>query len=202
MNRRAALEQYLRIVRAALERGIVPRCHFEDITRADIAGFCIPFATELMRLREESGIDVKIRLCDTLGFGVTYPGAALPRSVPKLVRAFIDDAGFLDTFWNGTATIDFHKVLVNAADRVALWVQRSKRDLARVRQTHRQRPHRRPDLRVHRVQGHSERDGHNRDHRHRRILSVGTRLYGAIKLSVHRQGTSMQRVRASMPTGW
>ena len=54
---------------------------------------CIPFAIELMKLREESGIDIKIRLCDTMGYGVTYPGAALPRSVHKLVRAFIDDAG-------------------------------------------------------------------------------------------------------------
>ena len=26
--------------------------------------------------REESGVDIKIRLCDTMGFGVTYPGAA------------------------------------------------------------------------------------------------------------------------------
>jgi hypothetical protein len=46
-----------------------------------------------MNLREKSGIDVKIRLCDTLGLGVTYPGAILPRGVPALVRAFIEDAG-------------------------------------------------------------------------------------------------------------
>jgi isopropylmalate/homocitrate/citramalate synthase len=86
-TRKEALKDYLDIVRAALEKGIVPRCHFEDITRADIYGFCIPFAIELMKLREESGINVKIRLCDTLGLGVPYPGAALPRSVPRLVRA-------------------------------------------------------------------------------------------------------------------
>ena len=114
LNRKAALEKYLGIVRAALERGIIPRCHFEDVTRADVAGFCIPFAIELMRLREQSGIDVKIRLCDTLGFGVTYPGAALPRSVPKLVRAFIDDAGVPGHLLEWHGHNDFHKVLVNA----------------------------------------------------------------------------------------
>jgi isopropylmalate/homocitrate/citramalate synthase len=109
------MENYLAIVRAALDKGIVPRCHFEDITRADIYGFCVPFAMELMRLREESGIDIKIRLCDTLGFGVTYPGAALPRSVPKLVRALIDDAGVDGRLLEWHGHNDFHKVLINAS---------------------------------------------------------------------------------------
>jgi citrate (Re)-synthase len=113
VDRKAALEKYLAIARAAVEKGIIPRCHFEDITRADIHGFCIPFAIELMRLREESGIDVKIRLCDTLGFGVTYPGTALPRSVPKLVRAFIDDAGVPGHLLEWHGHNDFHKVLTN-----------------------------------------------------------------------------------------
>ena len=113
VDRKAALEKYLGIARAAVEKGIIPRCHFEDITRADIHGFCIPFAIELMRLREESGIDVKIRLCDTLGFGVTYPGTALPRSVQKLVRAFIDDAGVPGHLLEWHGHNDFHKVLTN-----------------------------------------------------------------------------------------
>jgi hypothetical protein len=74
----------------------------------------VPFAIELMKLREESGIDIKIRLCDTLGFGVTYPGAALPRSVPKLVRAVIDDAGVPGNLLEWHGHNDFHKVLINA----------------------------------------------------------------------------------------
>lgn len=115
IDRKAALTKYLGIVRAALEKGITPRCHFEDITRADIYGFCIPFAMELMRLREESGIDIKIRLCDTLGFGVTYPGAALPRSVPRLVRTFIDEGGVPGSLLEWHGHNDFHKVLTNAA---------------------------------------------------------------------------------------
>ncbi len=118
-NRRRAMEEYLNIVRAALEYGIVPRCHFEDITRADIYGFCIPFALELMRLREESGLDVKIRLCDTMGFGVPYPGAALPRSVPRLVRALIEDAGVPAHLLEWHGHNDFHKVFING---VTAWL--------------------------------------------------------------------------------
>ncbi|HLE17641.1 MAG TPA: histone-lysine N-methyltransferase, partial [Syntrophales bacterium] len=54
-TRKEALDEYLGIVKSILDAGIRPRCHFEDITRADIYGFCIPFAIELMKLREESG---------------------------------------------------------------------------------------------------------------------------------------------------
>ncbi len=114
-NRRQALEKYLDVVRAALEAGIRPRCHFEDVTRADIYGFAIPFAQELMKLQEESGIPIRIRLCDTMGYGVPYPGTALPRSVPRLVHAFVQDAGVPpeQLEWHGHN--DFHKVLANAA---------------------------------------------------------------------------------------
>jgi isopropylmalate/homocitrate/citramalate synthase len=114
-NRRRALEDYLAIVKGALDLGIAPRCHFEDVTRADIYGFCVPFAMELMKLREQSGINIKIRLCDTMGYGVPYPGAALPRSVPKLVRAMIDDAGVPGSLLEWHGHNDFHKVLVNSA---------------------------------------------------------------------------------------
>ncbi|MDD5450487.1 MAG: EAL-associated domain-containing protein [Desulfovibrionales bacterium] len=113
-KRSQVMRDYLRIVQTALDHGIVPRCHFEDITRADIYGFCVPFAIALMKLREQSGIDVKIRLCDTLGYGVTYPGAALPRSVPKLVRAMIDDAGVPGHLLEWHGHNDFHKVFINA----------------------------------------------------------------------------------------
>ncbi|MBN1613805.1 MAG: histone-lysine N-methyltransferase [Deltaproteobacteria bacterium] len=114
-NRRQALNDYLGIVNAILEAGIIPRCHFEDLTRADIYGFCIPFAIELMKLRESSGIDIKIRLCDTMGYGITYPGASLPRSIDKLVRAFIEDAGVPGHLLEWHGHNDFHKALINAS---------------------------------------------------------------------------------------
>jgi isopropylmalate/homocitrate/citramalate synthase len=113
-NRRAVLREYLSIVSAALDLGIIPRCHFEDITRADIYGFCVPFAQDLMRLSEEAGIRVKIRLCDTLGYGVTYPGTALPRSVSKIVRAMVDDAGVPSEYLEWHGHNDFYQGLINA----------------------------------------------------------------------------------------
>jgi isopropylmalate/homocitrate/citramalate synthase len=118
-NRRKALDDYLGIVKAALELGIKPRCHFEDVTRADIYGFCVPLALELMKLRQESGIDIKLRLCDTMGYGVPYPGAALPRSVPKLVRAMIEDGGVPGHLLEWHGHNDFHKVFVNG---VTAWL--------------------------------------------------------------------------------
>ena len=42
---------------------------------------------------QEAQTPIKIRLCDTMGFGVTFPGAALPRSVPRLVHAFAHELG-------------------------------------------------------------------------------------------------------------
>lgn len=113
-TRKQALEDYLAIVKEALSLGIRPRCHFEDITRADIYGFVIPFAIELMKLREESGIDVKIRLCDTLGLGVPYSEAALPVSVPKLIRALIEEAGVPEELLEWHGHNDFYKGVINA----------------------------------------------------------------------------------------
>ena len=85
MTRRQAIEHYLRVVRECIEAGVKPRCHFEDITRADFYGFVVPFVLALMRLSEETGVPIKIRACDTLGYGVGIPGVALPRSVPGII---------------------------------------------------------------------------------------------------------------------
>ena len=38
MTRREVMEHYLSIVRDCLEIGVRPRCHLEDITRADFYG--------------------------------------------------------------------------------------------------------------------------------------------------------------------
>lgn len=104
-NRTTAMNDYLKLVEQALAWGIVPRCHFEDITRADIYGFCLPFAGKLMELSKQASMPVKIRLCDTMGFGVPYGGAALPRSVQRIVRAFTDGRAFPENGLNGMDTM-------------------------------------------------------------------------------------------------
>ena len=115
LSRSQALDKYLGIVKSALSHGIRPRCHFEDITRADFYGFVIPFASELMRLMEDSGIPIKIRMCDTMGFGVTFPGVTLPRSVQGIVYGLYHYAGVPHALLEWHGHNDFYKVVSNAS---------------------------------------------------------------------------------------
>ncbi len=119
LTRKQAMDKYLGIVKAALDQGIKPRCHFEDITRADFYGFVLPFAYELMELSKESGVPIKIRACDTMGYGVTYYGAALPRSVPGIIYGLnhYADVPSAQLEWHGHN--DFYKVVSNAG---AAWM--------------------------------------------------------------------------------
>jgi len=71
------------IVKAAWIWALSP-VPFEDVT-GPTSSFCVP-SHRVDEAAEESGVDIKMRLCDTMGYGVPYPGAALP-GVPKLVRA-------------------------------------------------------------------------------------------------------------------
>lgn len=114
LTRAAAMDKYLGTVKDALDAGIRPRCHFEDITRADFYGFVIPFATELMNLMEESGIPIKIRACDTMGFGVNFPGAAIPRSVQGIIYGLKHYARVPSTLLEWHGHNDFYKVVTNA----------------------------------------------------------------------------------------
>lgn len=114
LTRSQALDKYLGIVKDALAAGVKPRCHFEDITRADFYGFVVPFASELMRLSKESGIPIKIRACDTMGFGVTYPGSALPRSVQGIIYGLNYYSGVPSELLEWHGHNDFYKVVTNA----------------------------------------------------------------------------------------
>ncbi len=117
-TRSQALQAYLDIVKAALDTGIRPRCHLEDITRADFDGFILPFAAELMKLSQQYKTPVKIRLCDTLGFGVPFPNAAIPRGIPKMVYA-LRQLGVPGECLEWHGHNDLHKVEVNA---MAAWL--------------------------------------------------------------------------------
>ena len=114
MTRHQALDHYLGVVRECIETGVKPRCHFEDITRADFYGFVVPFAAALMELSEDTGVPIKIRACDTLGYGVTYPGSVLPRSVPGIIYGLNHHAGVPSELieWHGHN--DFYRAVNNA----------------------------------------------------------------------------------------
>lgn len=119
MTRAQAMDHYLGVVKQAFDAGIRPRCHLEDITRADFYGFVVPFVNALMELSREAGIPVKIRMCDTMGYGVAFPGVALPRSVPGIVYGLSHfshvPAEMLE--WHGHN--DFYKGVSNAT---AAWL--------------------------------------------------------------------------------
>lgn len=114
LTRKEAMKNYLSIVESALENGIIPRCHFEDITRADFFGFVIPLARNLMKLSKESGIPVKIRACDTLGVGIPYAGAELPRSVPAIIHGlrYYSNVPSESIEWHGHN--DYYSVVTNS----------------------------------------------------------------------------------------
>ncbi|MCL2045590.1 MAG: 2-isopropylmalate synthase [Oscillospiraceae bacterium] len=114
-NRKQAMDDYLGIIKDALETGIRARCHLEDITRADFYGFVIPFVTEINKLSHEIGIPIKIRACDTLGYGVPYPGASMPRSIPGIIYGLRNYAGLKpeQLEWHGHN--DFYKAVVGSA---------------------------------------------------------------------------------------
>ena len=115
MTRKEAMDLYLSTVAKAFEAGIRPRCHLEDITRADFYGFVVPFVNELQRMSRDAGIPVKIRACDTMGYGVPYTEVAIPRSVPGIIYGLqhYSDVPSEMLEWHGHN--DFYKAVANAS---------------------------------------------------------------------------------------
>ena len=116
LSRGEALDHYLGVVKRAFDAGIRPRCHLEDITRADFYGFVVPFVNALHELSAEADIPVKIRMCDTMGYGVSYPGVALPRSVPGIVYGLHHYADVSSDMLEWHGHNDFYHGVTNAVN--------------------------------------------------------------------------------------
>lgn len=114
MSRREALNHYIGVVRECLETNIAARCHLEDITRSDIYGFVIPFCLELMKLSKEYQTPVKIRACDTMGYGVNFAGAVIPRSVQGIIYGLMTHAGVPSELLEWHGHNDFYKAVTNS----------------------------------------------------------------------------------------
>ncbi len=114
LTRKQAMDKYLGVIKEALSYDIVPRCHFEDITRADYYGFVVPLAVEIKKLGDEAKMPIKIRCCDTMGYGVSFPGSAMPRSVQGIIYGLKHYAEIPSSQieWHGHN--DFYKVVTNA----------------------------------------------------------------------------------------
>ena len=115
MTRKQALEHYLATVSDAFAEGIIPRCHLEDITRADFYGFVVPFVNELQEQSRQAGIPVKIRACDTMGYGVPYTEAAMPRSVAGIIYGLQHYADVPSKYLEWHGHNDFYKSVANAS---------------------------------------------------------------------------------------
>ncbi|MBQ7671050.1 MAG: 2-isopropylmalate synthase [Clostridia bacterium] len=115
MTRSECMNHYLKVVGDAFEAGVIPRCHLEDITRADFYGFVVPFVNELMKMSEDAGIPVKIRACDTMGYGVPYPEVALPRSVPGIIYGLMHYSDVKSEYLEWHGHNDFYKAVTNAS---------------------------------------------------------------------------------------
>lgn len=114
-NRIQVAKEYLETIERAFELGLKPRVHLEDITRADIERFVVPFIKAVLIMAEEAKAKVCFKLCDTLGLGVPFDFVKLPRSVPKLVRYIIEECGLLDDQLEWHGHNDFYKAHDNAA---------------------------------------------------------------------------------------
>src|SRR5438093_225671 len=114
-TRREAADDYARVVRAVIDAGLLPRCHLEDLTRADLDGFVAPLVSRLQELGRQAGVPVKFRLCDTMGFGLPWPEASLPRGVPRLVQFFTRTLGV------DPANLEWHATTTSTAARSIPW---------------------------------------------------------------------------------
>jgi citrate (Re)-synthase len=113
-SRKEALDMYLGLIEDAIEAGIKPRVHLEDITRADFYGFVVPFVAKLMEISRDANVPIKIRACDTLGLAVPYSGASLPRSVQGIMHGLRKVCGVApeNIEWHGHN--DFNAVVTNS----------------------------------------------------------------------------------------
>ena len=95
-SKEEAVDKYLKPILTDCEYDITPRVHLEDTTRADIHGWVIPFMQTVLEATEGRA---KFRVCDTIGWGVPDPYAALPQGIPRLISTLRRETG---------AELEFH----------------------------------------------------------------------------------------------
>lgn len=119
LSRSQVFSKYLEVIEEGLKSGITMRAHIEDATRSDVLGVVVPFAKKLMALSEKYRVPVKLRVPDTLGLGLPWPQASLPRSIPKIMFALRHLAGVPSKWLEFHGHNDFHLGVANAT---AAWM--------------------------------------------------------------------------------
>ncbi|WAM31429.1 beta/alpha barrel domain-containing protein [Caldicellulosiruptor naganoensis] len=110
---------YIDVIQEAFSLGITPRVHLEDITRSDIENFVIPLILAIEEMAKKCDKKVYFKLCDTLGFGVPYEYASLPRSVPKIIYTISKSTNIPPERLEWHGHNDFYKAQSNA---VCAWL--------------------------------------------------------------------------------
>lgn len=89
-GRSRAAGMYLDAVESTLARGIRPRVHLEDTTRAapDFVQWLVDAVLETAS-RYPVELAPRFRVCDTLGIGLPFDDVAPPRSVPRWIRLLL-----------------------------------------------------------------------------------------------------------------
>ncbi len=113
-SRSQVVQNYLDVTEEALKNNIAVRLHMEDVTRADIFGVVVPLVKKAMKLAEKYDLPVKIRCADTLGVGLPWAEAALPRGIPKLFWLLNKALGVPSEWLEFHGQNDFHLGVSNA----------------------------------------------------------------------------------------
>jgi len=85
-SREEAEKKYTDALQYAVDHGLRTRAHIEDMTRADNEGFVFPLITKLLEIDP----DCIIRLCDTVGYGIPFPGVDEPYGIPHITQRLLD----------------------------------------------------------------------------------------------------------------
>lgn len=119
LDRKKAIEKYLSVISKAMSKELSLKVSLEDITRTDIKNVAIPFIRKVQNLSEEYSVPIIFKLADTLGVGLPFSEAPLPRSIPKLIRTIIKETPIEGLNLEFHGHNDFHLVVAN---HTAAWV--------------------------------------------------------------------------------
>ena len=203
MTRAQALDHYLGTVKDAFDAGVMPRCHLEDITRADFYGFVVPFVNELVEaLRGGRVFPLRSAPAIPWAMACRIPRSALPRSVPGIIYGLqhYSDVPSEMLEWHGHN--DFYKAVANASTAWLYGACAVNCSLLGIGERTGNVPLEAMVFEyaaAPRLSGRHGSDGHHRD---RRLFPEGYRLRDPRYDTVRRPQLQRHQSRASTPTGF
>ncbi len=89
MSRTQAVSRLLELMDALFGAGVQIRLDLQDVMRSDVNGFLLPLIERCLDRADQGAgaMPLKLRLCDSVGLGLPWAEAPLPRSVPRMVSS-------------------------------------------------------------------------------------------------------------------